>query len=103
MTVIYNKLVRDKIPTIIEADGKKATTRILEETEYLNELIKKLDEELAEFKIDVNVEELADLQEVLLALAVAIGASKEELERVRADKAAKRGAFNQKIFLEEVA
>ncbi|MCA9334125.1 nucleoside triphosphate pyrophosphohydrolase, partial [Candidatus Saccharibacteria bacterium] len=64
---VYNKLVRDKIPEIIEADGKKAKTIILNNHDYVEELIKKLGEEYEEFKADRNIEELADIQEVLLA------------------------------------
>ena len=97
--MIYNKLVRDKIPQIIARDGKKAVTRILEDDEYLKELIKKLGEEYDEFKNDVSVEELADIQEVVLALADTL-ASREELEEVRKSKADIRGAFKDKIFLE---
>jgi predicted house-cleaning noncanonical NTP pyrophosphatase (MazG superfamily) len=97
---IYNKLVRDKIPAIIAADGKKLKTRILNDEEHLRALIKKLSEELVEFEEALSVEELADLQEIIHALADAIGSSKEELEKVRAKKAEKRGGFNEKIFLE---
>jgi predicted house-cleaning noncanonical NTP pyrophosphatase (MazG superfamily) len=96
----YNKLVRDKIPAIIAADGKKLKTRILNDEEHLQALIKKLSEELVEFEEALSVEELADLQEIIHALADAIGSSKEELEKVRAKKAEKRGGFNEKIFLE---
>jgi len=102
MSKIYNKLVRDRIPEIVQADGKQAKTRILNDQEYLQELIKKLGEEYEEFKVDTNVEELADLQEVLLALADALNITPEELEKVRSEKATKRGAFKQKIFLESV-
>lgn len=98
---IYNKLVRDKIPEIIAADGKKAVTRILNDEEHLGELVKKLGEEYEEFKEALNLEELADIHEVILALADNL-ASHEELEKVRADKAQKRGGFKQKIFLEHV-
>jgi predicted house-cleaning noncanonical NTP pyrophosphatase (MazG superfamily) len=97
---IYNKLVRDKIPAIIAADGKKLKTRILNDEEHLQALIKKLSEELVEFEEALSVEELADLQEIIHALADAIGSSKEELEKARAKKAEKRGGFNEKIFLE---
>jgi predicted house-cleaning noncanonical NTP pyrophosphatase (MazG superfamily) len=99
---VYNKLVRDKIPEIIQAEGKSLKTRVLDDAEHLEELLKKLGEEYEELKTDRNVEELADVHEVLLALADALGISHEELEKVRRDKAAKRGAFKQKIFLEEV-
>jgi len=96
---VMNKLVRDKIPEIIRGTGETPITRVLGDKEYLQELIKKLGEEYDEFKADVSVEELADLQEVILALADTI-ASREDLEKTRADKAAKRGVFKDKIFLE---
>jgi predicted house-cleaning noncanonical NTP pyrophosphatase (MazG superfamily) len=98
-TKIYNKLVRDRIPEIIQANGELPITRTLDDQEYKHELIKKLDEEVAEFKADLSVEELADIQEVILALAEVI-TGREELEKVRAQKAEKRGAFQDKIYLE---
>jgi len=98
---VYNKLVRDKIPEIIQAQGKQLKTRVLGDEEYLEALLKKVEEEFAELKVDLNVEELADLHEVLRALADALNISHDEVETVRAEKAAKRGGFSQKIFLEE--
>jgi predicted house-cleaning noncanonical NTP pyrophosphatase (MazG superfamily) len=68
----------------------------------LQALIKKLGEELSEFEEALSVEELADLQEIIHAIADAIGTNKQELEKVRAEKAEKRGGFNNKIFLESV-
>jgi predicted house-cleaning noncanonical NTP pyrophosphatase (MazG superfamily) len=97
---VYNKLVRDKIPAIISADGKKLKTRILSDEEHLQALIKKLSEELAEFEEALSLDELADLQEIVHALADAIGSDRIELEKVRAKKAEKRGGFKEKIFLE---
>jgi predicted house-cleaning noncanonical NTP pyrophosphatase (MazG superfamily) len=97
---IYNKLVRDKIPQIIKADGKKLKSRILNDEEHLEELLKKLGEELEELKEARSVEELADVQEIVHAIAEAIGSSKNELEKVRAKKAEARGGFKDKIFLE---
>ena len=67
--VIYNKLVRDKIPEIIEASGKICEMDILSDEEYLQMLDKKLDEELAEYHQEQNIEELADILEVLYATA----------------------------------
>jgi len=99
---IYNKLVRDKIPEIIEANGEKAVTHILNKEEYLQELIKKLGEEYEEFKADQNVEELADLQEVILALADALNIKHSDLAKTLSNKALERGAFKKKIFLERV-
>lgn len=98
----YNKLVRDRIPEIIEASGKTCSIEILPDDEYLKMIDAKLDEELAEYHADRNIEELADLLEVIHAAAKARGYTLEELERVRAEKAAKRGGFEKKILLKEV-
>lgn len=99
---VYNKLVRNRIPEIIESSGKACMTEILTDAAYLKMLDNKLDEELAEYHENQNIEELADLLEVARACAVARGYSVEELEQARADKAAKRGGFEQKILLKEV-
>lgn len=98
---VYNKLVRDKIPEIIEADGRKCKTEILSEEAYLKMVDAKLDEELAEYHKGQNIEELADLLEVIYAAAQARGYSVEELERVRVAKVEKRGAFQKRILLKE--
>ncbi|MGN0324871.1 MAG: phosphoribosyl-ATP pyrophosphohydrolase [Lachnospiraceae bacterium] len=100
--ITHNKLVRDKIPAIIEKDGKICTTEILSDEEYLKMLDAKLDEELAEYHKDQNMEELADLLEVIYAVAEARGYSIAELEQVRLEKAEQRGAFKEKILLKEV-
>ena len=99
---VYNKLVRDKIPEIIEADGKSCKTKILSDEEYIKMIDAKLDEELAEYHKDQNIEELADLMEVIYAATEARGYSMEQLEAVRLDKVEKRGAFKEKILLREV-
>ena len=98
----YNKLVRDRIPEIIEASGKTCVTEILSEETYLRMVDAKLYEELAEYHRDQNIEELADLLEVIYAAAMARGYTLEQLESVRAAKAEKRGAFANKILLKEV-
>lgn len=98
----YNKLVRDKIPEIIEEDNKKAITRILEETEYKKELDCKLQEELREYLEDGEVEELADVVEVIYGILNLKHITIEEFEKIRKDKVQKRGAFKQRIFLEKV-
>ena len=98
----YNKLVRDRIPEIIESSGNTCVTEILSDEEYLRMLDAKLDEELAEYYADQNIEELADLMEVIRACAVARGYSVEELEQVRVEKVTKRGGFEKKILLKEV-
>ena len=101
MTKIYNKLVRDRIPEIIEASGAECKTEILSDEEYLKMIDAKLDEELAEYHKDQNLEELADLLEVIHAATVARGYTLEELESVRAEKFQKRGGFEKKILLIE--
>ena len=98
----YNKLVRDKIPAIIEATGATCETQILSDADYLRLLDAKLDEELAEYHQDQNIEELADLMEVIYACAKARGYTVAELEALRAEKAARRGGFDQKILLKTV-
>ncbi len=102
MTKIYNKLVRDRIPEIIESDGKICTTEILPDDCYRQMLDAKLDEELAEYQESKSLEELADLLEVMRAVVKARGWTWEQLEQVRQEKAAKRGGFEKKIFLKEV-
>ena len=99
---IYNKLVRDKIPEIIEADGKLCATHILSEEEYIAALEAKLNEEVDEYQTDKNLEEMADVLEVLKSICVARGYTLEELEAVRAKKAADKGGFAERIFLEYV-
>ena len=98
----YNKLVRDKIPDIIEQTGKFCTIEILSDEDYLKMIDAKLDEELMEYHQDQNIEELADLMEVIYAATEARGYSIEELERVRREKVKERGAFKGKILLREV-
>ena len=100
--VVYKKLVRDRIPEIIEASGKTCTIEILSDENYLLMVDAKPDEELAEYHKDQNIEELSDLLEVIYAATKARGYSIEQLEAVRAEKAAKRGAFDKKILLKEV-
>ena len=103
---IYNKLVRDLIPDIIEKDGKTCDTYILDDSEYISEVNKKMHEELAEYEgaltSDDAVEEMADLLELIHAAAKYQGVTVEELEAVRAEKVAKRGDFEERIFLVEV-
>ena len=101
-TKTYNKLVRDLIPDIIEASGGSCRIRVLSDEEDLGMLDAKLDEELAEYHADQNLEELADLLELICAAAIARGYTLEELEAARAEKAAKRGGFEKKILLVDV-
>ena len=101
----YGKLVRDKIPKIIEDNGEKPIIRTLLEKEYIEELEKKLLEECNEV-INSNgsdrLEELADVLEVLMALAKSENSSFEDVTKIADKKREKRGGFNDKIFLEGV-
>ena len=99
---IYNKLVRDSIPKIISESGKIAVCRNLSQEEYIIELDKKLNEECAEYQADKSIDELADILEVIHAIVEARGYSITKLEKVRSEKADKRGKFKDRNFLEKV-
>lgn len=101
MEKVYNKLVRDKIPEIIKKDNCKPIIKVLSDEEYMNELNKKLKEETNEYLEDNNVEELADIVEVIYAILDSKNVSVEEFETIRKSKVEKRGAFKDKIFLEK--
>ncbi|MGN4769304.1 nucleoside triphosphate pyrophosphohydrolase [Bacillus thuringiensis] len=102
----YNKLIRNKIPQIIEANGKTPTTRILPEEEYIKELCKKTQEELTEYlEADTKkhkLEELSDLLELINVLAEHEDTTLEEINNIRKKKAEERGGFSDRVFLIEV-
>lgn len=102
VTIIHNKLVRDRIPEIIEASGKTCSIRILSDEEYIAALDAKLQEELNEYLSDGSMEELADLLEVMMAAAKARGHDFNEVEAIRREKADKRGGFGRRIWLGSV-
>lgn len=96
----HNKLVRDRIPEIISSNGATAHIRHIDsDEEYVKELSKKLIEESREVHESPNLEELADVKEVLDALVRAMGHTREELERVQLVKAEKNGRFKDRVFL----
>lgn len=97
--IIYNKLIRDRIPEIMDQEGKKYEIRVLKDDEYLKEINRKLQEELQEYYESGEVEELADIAEILYAIARYKGVSQKEFERIRMNKAEKRGAFEKRLFL----
>lgn len=99
---VYNKLVRDRIPEIIEKDGAKYEISIADKEKHFELLQTKLNEEVGEFLQDKNLEELADIMEVLFGLAKNLGYSEEELMKMREDKKEKRGGFDKGIVLERV-
>ncbi len=94
------KLVRDKIPQIIIEDGRTPIVRTLSDEEYLSELDRKLNEEVAEYQADKSLEEMADVLEVLFAICEARGHSVDELMEVRDKKREKRGGFRDKVYWE---
>ncbi len=101
----YHKLVRDLIPEIIRNSGKACITHTLDHDAYVMALDAKLDEEIAEYhEADAphDLEELADILEVLYAVARARGYSVTQLEAARAEKAKERGGFDKRIMLDEV-
>lgn len=97
--MVFNKLIRDKIPEIIESKGGKAQMRVLTDEEYPLYLEAKLDEEVGEYHRDHTPEELADILEVVYALADSIGCSKEELLEIYQRKHDARGGFEKKLLL----
>lgn len=102
---IYNKLVRDKIPQIIEEKGKKAAFKVLSDVEYTVMLNQKLHEEFLEYTnaiAEEQVEELADLVEVVYSILQSKGVSIEDFEKVRLTKKEERGGFEERLFLESV-
>lgn len=101
--VSHNKLVRDKIPEIIRADGKACSHRVLGRWEMKDALGAKLREEVDEYLFGNNPEELADILEVVYASAEYHGVSKAELEEIRALKATKNGGFSDRIYLLDVS
>lgn len=103
MEKIFNKLVRDKIPEIIQQDGKIAVTRILNDNEYKIELMKKLLEECNEVLNSSDssslIEELADVLEVIRSIALNENCSFSELLEIAKEKENDRGGFNKRIYL----
>jgi len=98
----YNKLVRDRIPEIIQAAGRQCEVAILDVDEYRHALKQKLVEEAQEAQTSTDAElivELADIQEVLAALLQAYGISPNDLSQIQAKRRRDRGGFDQRIFL----
>jgi predicted house-cleaning noncanonical NTP pyrophosphatase (MazG superfamily) len=97
----FDKLVRDKIPEILENKGIKSVSHVIEGEEYFTRLVAKLREEVEEFAADRNEEELADILEVLDTIIEEKGFTKEAIEEIRLKKLAERGGFKNKIILEQ--
>ena len=101
--VAHNKLVRDKIPEIIRNDGKTCSVRILDQLEMKNALGEKLREEVDEYLIANDPEELADILEVVYATAECLGVSKAKLEDMRTAKLSQNGGFCHRVYLLDVS
>jgi len=98
----YNKVVRDKIPEIIEESGKKFNLKQLDDVSFLAEIEKKLSEEVNEYTESKDIEELADLLEVIYRISELRGVNSDELDKIRKNKAEKRGKFDSNLFLIDV-
>jgi len=96
---LHNKAIRDKIPEIISESGKKCNTKQLDDESFLAEIEKKLIEEVNEYTESKDVEELADLLEVIYRISELRGINSVELDKIRKDKAEKRGKFDSNLFL----
>jgi predicted house-cleaning noncanonical NTP pyrophosphatase (MazG superfamily) len=102
---MYKKLVRDKIPEIIKGNNQNPITRILSDEEYKFELEKKLNEEYQEVLSatgENRIEELADMLEVMIYLAKLENKDLKDIIEVCDKKHAKRGGFDDKIYLDDV-
>ena len=101
MMTKYNKLVRDKVPEKIKKEGKVPKFHVANEEEYWEKLKEKLEEEVGEFLISNNKEELADILEVLEEIYRFKNFDKKEIEKIKEKKIKEKGSFNEKIILDE--
>lgn len=102
MDIVYNKLVRDNIPEIIEKSGSEYVIEIMNDEEYICALNKKLIEETNEYLENEDIEEIADILEVIHGILEAKDVSVEEIEKIRLKKRKERGGFDKKIKLVKV-
>ncbi len=96
---IYDKLVRDRIPEIIEASGNKCEVEVVSDEVALEYLYKKLNEEVGELLEDKNLDEIADCLEVLFAIGAKYGYSEDEVLGRRNEKKLERGGFEDNLIL----
>lgn len=98
----YNKLVRDRIPEIIEKNGEEPVIHTTDKDEYATRLLEKLDEEVDEYRESREIEELADILEVVHAIRKERGVTVEQLQEIRERKAEQRGQFDDGVVLDRV-
>lgn len=101
--IVYNKLVRDSIPEILRAKGKRFQIHVADENEYYTKLMAKLREEVDELLEYPCIEELADVYEVLSELSDKLGYNQQDINEARIKKNHERGAFKKKYILESVS
>lgn len=99
---VYQKLVRDRIPEILERRGKRCVCETLSADRYTAMLDQKLNEELAAYQNSKSLTELADLLEVMGAVVKARGYTWEDLTATRKKRRAEYGGFDKRVFLKEV-
>lgn len=97
----YNKLVRDKIPEILEEKKVRFKTHIATKKEYPDKLYEKLIEELEEFKAKPNMEEFADMLEVIDFIGKYYNFNLTDIKNVKKTKKEQKGGFNERIILDE--
>lgn len=96
---VYDKLVRDRIPEIIESSGNKCEIEVVSDEVALEYLYKKLNEEVSELLEDKNLDEIADVMEVLFAIGAKYGYSEEDILNRRNEKRDSRGGFENNLVL----
>lgn len=106
MKTIYNKLVRDRIPELIEKSGRIANYRVLTKDEYKQALKDKLVEEVNEFLAaqtkDEMREEVADIKEVITAISKTFNLKGRGTNSIKYTKSIEKGVFDKRYFLESV-
>jgi len=102
MPTVYDKLVRDRIPEVVRENGETPVTHVADDAEYLRRLAEKLEEEAVEYRASGDLDELADVLEVVDAICVATGVDPATLSERRQEKAERRGRFAERIVLERV-
>lgn len=98
---VYDKLVRDRIPEIIEASGSKCEIETVSDEVALEYLYRKLSEEVSELLEDRNLDEIADVMEVLFAIGKKYGYSEDDVLGRRNEKRTARGGFEDNLVLKK--